>query len=97
MLHLNEKHLWCSKKFIFIAEVAGVEPQSRAFWVNDVEMPFMDMPLDACLFTACPIVKDQLQHYNYSLTPNKKYPEVSLLSLFTYRVSKTIFCSANMI
>ncbi|XP_011877072.1 PREDICTED: MD-2-related lipid-recognition protein-like [Vollenhovia emeryi] len=49
--------------------------QSRAYWASEiVDLPFLGMPVDACLSTTCPASVGQRQSYSVLLPISKKFP-----------------------
>ncbi|XP_053981491.1 MD-2-related lipid-recognition protein-like [Hylaeus volcanicus] len=49
--------------------------QSRVYWASQMmDIPFLGMDADACLFTMCPIVPGQRNTYQAQIHILKKYP-----------------------
>ncbi|CAL1680752.1 unnamed protein product [Lasius platythorax] len=64
-----------SISFDFTAEFNGDLIYSRAYWASEiVDLPFLGMPLDACLSTVCPVMPNQKQTYSVMLPISKKFP-----------------------
>ncbi|XP_029171089.1 MD-2-related lipid-recognition protein-like [Nylanderia fulva] len=64
-----------SISFDYTTEFSSDTLKSRAFWASEiVDLPFLGMPLDACLSTACPAIPSQKQTYTVQLPISKKFP-----------------------
>ncbi|KAL4113707.1 hypothetical protein QTP88_017286 [Uroleucon formosanum] len=49
-----------------------------------VDLPFLDMDTNACLYTSCPMVKDNEQIWQYHLFISKNYPKASYTVKFKF-------------
>ncbi|XP_012533140.2 MD-2-related lipid-recognition protein [Monomorium pharaonis] len=63
-----------SISFDYTTQFSG-QLSSRAYWASEiVDLPFLGMPLDACLSTVCPALPGQKQTYSIFLPISKKFP-----------------------
>eukprot|EP00102_Acyrthosiphon_pisum_P024738 XP_016661948.1 PREDICTED: uncharacterized protein LOC100574281 isoform X1 [Acyrthosiphon pisum] len=49
-----------------------------------LDLPFMDMDTNACLYTSCPMVKATEQNWLYNLYVSKNYPRASYTVKFKF-------------
>lgn len=62
--------------FIFISAFGSTIPKNRLYAETLLlDMPFMDMDPNACLYTGCPVVANVSQSWNYDLYISEDYPK----------------------
>ncbi|XP_014239990.1 mite group 2 allergen Tyr p 2-like [Cimex lectularius] len=47
--------------------------KTRAYWASVLDIPFLGMKTDGCSMTSCPVKKDQLGQYNFTLDISDKF------------------------
>lgn len=71
--------------FKYKPKFGSVAPKTRLYAETLLlDLPFMDMDTNACLYTNCPIVKDIEQNWLYKLYVSKNYPKASYTVKFKF-------------